>query len=235
MCACACARVDEGKQEEPNEADCAVHALTLFLPSSSCVTRPLALKAQSAHGVFDIAELAVKLARPDGVHDVLTEVHALCDAQQPGAVAGAAASAASAAAVAALEQLRQLHHCLGRNLPVLKAPPMDMRSTLIQLASQEPAGSRLLRAAETALQSLQQEVIEWLNKPSTALPGVMEFREHSGAVYSVAVSPDGKWMASGSGDRTVKVTELDSGRVKWTLRGHRYAPSLSKECFLSCG
>ena len=101
-------------------------------------------------------------------------------------MAGAAASAASAAAVAALEQLRQLHHCLGRNLPVLKEPPTDMRSTLIQLASQEPAGSRLLRAAETALQNLQQDVIEWRNKPSTALPGVMEFREHSETVYSVA-------------------------------------------------
>ena len=83
----------------------------------------------------------------------------------------------------ALKQLRQLHHCLGRNLPVLKEPPMDMRSTLIQLASQEPAGSRLLRAAETALQNLQQDVIEWRNKPSMALPGVMEFREHSEAVY----------------------------------------------------
>ena len=63
-------------------------------------------------------------------------------------------------------------------------------------------------------------MIEWLNKPSTALPGVMEFREHSKAVSSVAVSPDGKRMASFSGDKTVKVTELDSGRVKWTLSGH---------------
>jgi len=157
------------------------------------------------------------------VHDVLAE---LCDPQQPGAAAGAS--------VAALEQLRQLHHCLGRHLPVLKQPPMDMRSTLVQLASQEPAGSRLRRAAEAALQNLR-EVIEWLNKPSATLPGVMEFREHSQAVHAVAVSPDGKWMASGSGDQTVKLVELNSGRLKWTLRGHRYAPSLSKECFLSLG
>ena len=88
--------------------------------------RPLAAEAPG-DDVFDLAALAVKLARPDGVHDTLAEVHALCDAQQP----RAAASEAGGAAVAALEQLRQLHHCLGRNLPVLKEPPMDMRSTLI--------------------------------------------------------------------------------------------------------
>ena len=139
-----------------------------------------------------------------GVRGVLAEVHALCDDQQPRAAGGAAGGAASDS-MAALEQLRQLYHFLGRNLPVLKKPPIDMRSTLIQLASQEPAGSRLLRAAETALQNLQQEVNQWFNKPSVALPCVMKFRiwypqriRHK--VHSVAVSTDGKWMASGSGD-----------------------------------
>jgi len=48
----------------------------------------------------------------------------------------------------------------------------------------------------------------------------MEIREHSEAVYAVAVSPDGEWIASGSGDRTVKVVEMATGRVKCTLRRH---------------
>jgi len=64
-------------------------------------------------------------------------------------------------------------------------------------------------------------VIEWANKPAAQLPCVMEIREHSAAVYAVAVSPDGKWIASGSADKTVKVVEVDTGRVVHTLKGHR--------------
>ena len=85
------------------------------LPPKPAAVRPAAaeahLECDQIDGVFDLAALAVKLARPDGVHDALAEVHALCDAQKPGAAGGQ-----SAAAVAALEQLRQLHHFLGRNL-----------------------------------------------------------------------------------------------------------------------
>jgi WD40 repeat protein len=40
-------------------------------------------------------------------------------------------------------------------------------------------------------------------------------------VHAVAVSPDGKWIASGSADETVKVVEVDTGRVVHTLKGHR--------------
>jgi WD40 repeat protein len=64
-------------------------------------------------------------------------------------------------------------------------------------------------------------VIEWANKPAAPLPGVMEIREHSESVYAVAVSHDGKWIASGSGDKTVKVVMVETGRVVHTLEGHR--------------
>ena len=156
---------------------------------------------------FDLADLSQKLTEMD-VHDVLAEIYGLRQQQYPDGD------------LEALEQLYQLHCCLGRHLPVLKKPPMDMRKTLVQLACQEPAGSRLLREAEAALQGLQEEVIKWVNKPSAPLPCVMEIREHSEAVYAVAVSPDGEWIASGSGDNTVKVVERKTGRVKCTLRGH---------------
>ena len=49
----------------------------------------------------------------------------------------------------------------------------------------------------------------------------MEICEHSDAVRAVAVSPDGKWIASGSGDNTVKVVMVETGRVVHTLEGHR--------------
>jgi len=43
---------------------------------------------------------------------------------------------------------------------------------------------------------------------------------HTGRVYSVAVSPDGKWAVSGSGDKTVKIWDLETGECRATLEGH---------------
>jgi WD40 repeat protein/serine/threonine protein kinase len=46
------------------------------------------------------------------------------------------------------------------------------------------------------------------------------FRGHLAEVISVAVSPDGQWVASTSLDRTVKVWELATGRERLTIHGH---------------
>jgi len=43
---------------------------------------------------------------------------------------------------------------------------------------------------------------------------------HEGWVSSVAVSPDGKWAASGSDDKTVKIWDLEIGECRATLKGH---------------
>ena len=43
---------------------------------------------------------------------------------------------------------------------------------------------------------------------------------HNGWVFSVAVSPDGKWIASGADDRTVKVWDIEMGNCRATLQGH---------------
>jgi WD40 repeat protein len=43
---------------------------------------------------------------------------------------------------------------------------------------------------------------------------------HSGPVFSVAFSPDGQKIATGSGDTTVKVWDAASGKELFTLRGH---------------
>jgi len=43
---------------------------------------------------------------------------------------------------------------------------------------------------------------------------------HSESVYSVAISPDGQTLVSGSKDKTIKVWNLQTGVLKTTLTGH---------------
>jgi len=62
---------------------------------------------------------------------------------------------------------------------------------------------------------------------------------HTGWVKSVAVSQDGKWAASGSVDRTIKIWDLDGGECRATLEGHtQYVNwvifSADNERLLSC-
>lgn len=43
---------------------------------------------------------------------------------------------------------------------------------------------------------------------------------HLGWVRSVCVEPDNQWFATGSSDRTIKIWDLASGRLRLTLTGH---------------
>ncbi|KAJ8612981.1 hypothetical protein MRB53_037189 [Persea americana] len=43
---------------------------------------------------------------------------------------------------------------------------------------------------------------------------------HLGWVRALAVEPDNQWFASGAGDRTIKIWDMASGRLRLTLTGH---------------
>lgn len=46
-------------------------------------------------------------------------------------------------------------------------------------------------------------------RPGTALRRIRHFNGHEGPVYCLAPSPDGRWLASGSADQTVRIWSLD--------------------------
>jgi eukaryotic-like serine/threonine-protein kinase len=50
---------------------------------------------------------------------------------------------------------------------------------------------------------------------------LLTLRGHADYVSSVAFSPDGKRLATGSGDKTVKIWDAATGREMLTLRGHK--------------
>jgi eukaryotic-like serine/threonine-protein kinase len=62
---------------------------------------------------------------------------------------------------------------------------------------------------------------EWYYwQPQTHM-ALMTLRGHLGPVLSVAVSPDGQRIATGSDDTTAKIWDAASGRELLTLKGHR--------------
>jgi WD40 repeat protein len=51
-------------------------------------------------------------------------------------------------------------------------------------------------------------------------PAAPQPRGAQDSVNSVAISPDGRWLASGSGDWTVKLWDAATGRLLRSLEGH---------------
>jgi len=67
---------------------------------------------------------------------------------------------------------------------------------------------------------LEGEILIW-NPSSTNAAQIL--KGHSDAVYTLALSPDGLTLASGSYDQKIKLWDLRSGREKQTLTGHNGA------------
>lgn len=61
---------------------------------------------------------------------------------------------------------------------------------------------------------------EWYYWQRMCQLDLLTFREHTKDVMAVAYSPDGRWVASGSADTTIKIWEAETGRVRLTLKGH---------------
>ena len=82
----------------------------------------------------------------------------------------------------------------------------DMKLRVVaQLASQERKGSAVWESFERCDASWKDRVLSWPNKPAGADPMLCTLTGHSHYVNSVAYSPDGKHLVSGSYDNTVKV------------------------------
>ena len=119
------------------------------------------------------------------------------------------------------EGLGLIQHALQLAAPVLAR---DKTQLATQLAG------RLLSLgtpeAQTLLESLRQkQPAPWLRPLSPSLMQVgkslaFTLTGHSWAVNAVAVTPDGRWVISGGGDKWIKIWDLQQGKELHTLKGH---------------
>ena len=83
-----------------------------------------------------------------------------------------------------------------------------------------PDGKRLAAAGAGASQNGQPRPVEIKVWDATSGAESLTLKGHTGGVTSVAFSPDGKRLASASGDNTVKLWDVTTGAESLTLKGH---------------
>ncbi|MEU9146708.1 trypsin-like peptidase domain-containing protein [Streptomyces sp. NPDC048349] len=100
---------------------------------------------------------------------------------------------------------------LSRQLAAQSHTLMDANSELASLLAVQA-----YRTSHTA------ESLESL-RSAAALPYPRRLAGHTDTVYSVGFSPDGATLATGSGDGTARLWDVDTGKTRTTLTGHSEA------------
>lgn len=83
-----------------------------------------------------------------------------------------------------------------------------------QSAAQPAVGSALPRAAIAVAPSLATP------PPDAQRPDRILRSGHSGEIDAIAFTPDGRWLATGSEDKTIRIWDVSTGRTLRTLIGH---------------
>ncbi|KAF2477359.1 uncharacterized protein BDR25DRAFT_205684, partial [Lindgomyces ingoldianus] len=130
-------------------------------------------------------------------------------------------------AINCLESMTALHTCpqLSRFIHEIKRFTLYNRS-VIEQAPLQTYCSALVFAPETSI--VKKHFIECASRWVRILPKVDQswnallqtLEGHTGSVWAIAFSPDGKQLASASGDTMVKLWDAGSGALLQTLEGH---------------
>src|SRR5260221_6405613 len=99
----------------------------------------------------------------------------------------------------------------------LTAPPASASPVITETVPQAAAKPSL---TTPTIRQLKNKVPVLLPVPVEQLRLLLTLTDHEGSVDSIAISPDGQTLVSGSGDLTTKVWNLSTGKLVRTLTGH---------------
>ncbi|MBI4850825.1 MAG: AAA-like domain-containing protein [Acidobacteria bacterium] len=94
---------------------------------------------------------------------------------------------------------------------------------LVQNAWDEGKIERVLELLNSQIPKLGEEDLrefEWYYFWKLSHPDLVTFKGHTNGVNSIAFSPDGKFLASGSSDKTIKLWDITSSKVLAVFQGH---------------
>ncbi len=99
----------------------------------------------------------------------------------------------------------------------LTAPPASASPVITETVPQAAAKPSL---TTPTIRQLKNKVPVLLPVPVEQLRLLLTLTDHEGSVDSIAISPDGQTLVSGSVDQTIKVWNLSTGKLMRTLTGH---------------
>lgn len=104
------------------------------------------------------------------------------------------------------------------NLAKIKIPRANLDNGIFEGANLSEADLKETKLSRCILNQCNLERA-LLDKVDIGIP-YPDLRGHSYSIAALAISPDQKYLVSGSYDRTIKIWSLDSGLETRTLSGH---------------
>lgn len=80
---------------------------------------------------------------------------------------------------------------------------------------------RVLETKSQVPQPVRSQIISSLEKTVYNVRELRSFHGHDGVIMAVSFSPDGKIIATGSFDKTIKIWQASNGKLLTTLKGHQ--------------
>jgi WD40 repeat protein len=114
------------------------------------------------------------------------------------------------------EVLRRLDNC-GNNPEVEKEKLAELKAFIHAEGFNHEAAKEILKGIPGKYDAL------FSRKDTDRIGMLRTMKGHTGSVNSVAVTPDGRYAISGSGDKTLRVWELETGQCIRTIEGHTFS------------